>query len=89
MQTSVNGPNAGSEQLKEMPIRVAKVNAPAASRPSNAALDRNAPFTKQIFPSRQGFRWNTKTDVCRACRAVWWDCAEWQARAARIAAADE
>ena len=51
---SVNGPAARRDQLREVAVGIAKVNARAAARPGHAALDLRRRFRRDSAPSRQG-----------------------------------
>jgi hypothetical protein len=50
---SVNRPNSRCDQLQQMIVGVAEIDALSAARPIGLAFDRNIVLTKPFFPSRQ------------------------------------
>src|ERR1700676_235820 len=49
----VADPKSGRGQLQEMPVRIAEIDAVAATRPCGAALDGDAGAAQPLFPGRQ------------------------------------
>jgi hypothetical protein len=85
----INGPNAWSDQLKEMSIGVAEIEARTAPGPGEAALNGNAQPSEAFPPRRQTLRGNAEANVRCATCAMRWNGSEGQDRAMRVTAANE
>src|SRR5499426_2904465 len=60
---SIDRPQARSRELKQMPVRVAEVNALAAALPGGAALDRDVIGGESLLPLRQLVLGDRKGDM--------------------------
>jgi hypothetical protein len=72
-----------------MSIGVAEVDARAARRPAEGALDENIPLGEACLPGPQTLEGDTEADVRWAARAMRRNCSKGQARPLRVASANE
>jgi len=67
---SVDRPHAGSCELEEIIVRIAEINAGAAARPADTALDLDPLGVESFFPGAKVFRQDRERKVQRAAAVV-------------------